>query len=161
KVYARDIYGNDITSKVLSVELHVDTEGPKITDVSRAPEKPTTKDSVKIVANVTDPSGIGQVILSYSTDKKTWHNVTMKLNAKTGLYEAVIPACKTATTVYYKIYASDTVGNWAESETYSYTVSTPPTEVPTRDLTPYIIGVAVLVIVIVVCIILIKRRKAS
>ncbi len=151
KIYAEDIYGNSF----LSEEQHLDLEGPIITDISHNPQKPTSNDIVKITANITDPSGVDIVILSYSTDQSTWYNISMSYNATSGLYEATIPAMPSDTTVYYKIYASDIYRNWAESEVYSYTVSTPAKP----WIGNYLLGVLISIVVIVTVIFIVKKRK--
>ena len=118
RIYAEDIYGNGF----LSEEHYIDVVEPKIISVTQEPLEPTNDDPVKIFANITDPSGIDSVTLSYSTDQTTWFNITMNLNLTSELYEAIIPAMPEETTVYYKIYANDTFGNLAESQLYNYTV---------------------------------------
>jgi len=118
RIYAEDIYGNSF----LSEEHYIDVVEPKIISVTQEPLEPTNDDPVKIFANITDPSGIDSVTLSYSTDQTTWFNITMNLNLTSELYEAIIPAMPEETTVYYKIYANDTFGNLAESQLYNYTV---------------------------------------
>jgi parallel beta-helix repeat protein len=154
KVYAEDIYGNSFLSK----EQYLDMGGPTITDVSHSPQEPTSDDTVKVTANITDPSGVDSAILSYSTDLSTWYNISMNYNATSGLYEATIPAMPVDTTVYYKIYANDTLGNLANSTLYSYTVSA-PTRPLTENLIFYLVGASVSIVAIAAIIFIIKRRK--
>jgi len=154
KIYAEDIYGNCF----LSEERYLDLEGPIITDISHSPQKPTSGDTVKITANITDPSGVNSVILSYSTNQSTWYNVSMSYNATSGLYEAMIPTMPAGTTVYYKIYASDTYENWAESATYSYTVSA-PAGFWTQSLILHLASALIFIAAVATVIIFIKRRR--
>jgi hypothetical protein len=91
-------------------------------------QEPTTVmpyQNVTISVNVTDESGVSEVILSYSTDGgATWINTTM--NKATGdIYEGDIPGFP-AINVRYQIIAYDNVGNVAVKNNsghyYVYTV---------------------------------------
>ena len=126
KVFAEDIYGNSRMSEEQSYMV-VDREGPEIKNVSWEPQKPTSKDIVLVSANITDPLGVKNAILSYYNGS-IWINVTMYYNSETGLYEGQIPALPAGTVVVFKIYACDSLDNWSVSDEYSYTVTKKPEE---------------------------------
>ena len=152
KISAEDIYGNRFTSG----EYNLDLLGPRIISITWEPKEPTNKDPVLIKVNVTDPSGISSVILSYSTGESTWYNITMTYNDTLKLYEAVIPAMPSNTTVYYAIYANDSYSNWAKSEIYSYMVK--ESGKPGTNLMLYI-GTTVLLLTTIVAIIVYIKKK--
>lgn len=155
KVYAEDVYGNSYTTQ----EQTLDTKGPEIINITHAPIEPTSGDVVIIRANITDPSGVSEAILSYSTDRVQWSNVTMIYNSTIGLYEAEIPAMTSNTTVYYKIYANDTYNNWVISSTYNYTVKAKPKQqTPTTNILLYIATAAIAIAIVATIIVVIRKR---
>lgn len=96
---------------------------PEIIGVFRVPEEPNYDEPVRILASVIDLEGeVESVILSYSTNNVDWTNLTMVFNENIGFYTAEIPPQPYSTTVNYKVYASDDIGNWAVSSIYLYTV---------------------------------------
>ena len=114
----------DLYPLMRPVGLPADTEGPSITDVSWTPEAPVEDQPVAVSAKVTDPSGVDTVLLMYRTDG-AWTSVPMELKEE-DVYEATIPGQPADTTVHFKIWANDTLGNEAETAEFSYTVSPPP-----------------------------------
>jgi hypothetical protein len=110
-----------------------DTTPPTIADPTQVPAIDSVVDgqAVTVSVNVTDNvggSGVANVILSYSTDNSTFTNVTMTLNAQTGLWDSVIPGKVAGTTVYYNIIAYDSAGNYAVNSNvgnWNYTVIIP------------------------------------
>jgi hypothetical protein len=83
---------------------------------------PSEFDDVTILAMVTDPVNVSEVKLSYSTDNQsTWTNVTM-ITQNGVNWTATIPSQSADTNVSYKVYATDTFGNLAVSDTNSYVV---------------------------------------
>ncbi len=155
KIYAEDIYGNNYTTAEQSY-LILDLEPPRIIDVYWEPREPTEKDNVTVYANITDPSGIKIAILSYSNGS-SWFNVTMTYNESTELYIATILNQSPNTEIRLKIYACDNFANWAESETYSYTVVKSKAPQPSNILL-YIAGISA-IIIIAIGIIIILRKK--
>lgn len=125
KVYAYDKAGNHAVSDAYSYVV-IDSHSPVISWVERSPISPNYNDTVSVTASVSEPeeaSGVQLVILSYS-DGVTWTNMTMTLKEET-IYEGMIPAVPSSTTVEYVVYASDNAENWGFSSTYSYTVGAP------------------------------------
>ncbi len=114
----------DLYPLMRPVGLPADTEGPSITDVSWTPEAPVEDQPVAVSAKVTDPSDVDTVLLMYRTDG-AWTSVPMELKEE-DVYEATIPGQPADTTVHFKIWANDTLGNEAETAEFSYTVSPPP-----------------------------------
>ena len=122
-IYSEDSFGNAITSNVYNYSVITrDTTGPIIEDVFYVPENPTDQDVVTIFANVTDISGVSNVILSYHNGS-LWSNISMQYNNTLGLYVSRIPKMPSGLTIMFKIYTNDSVGNWAESKIFSYTIS--------------------------------------
>ena len=150
KIYAEDIHGNGY-----HLEVTVDIEGPIISGVKIWPENPTSKDTVRVTANITDISGVHTVILMYSTNQSSWINITMAFNSTTNLYEANIPPMPTGTTVYFKIYANDTLGNWNISKVYSYRIPKP--------INIGLIATATIISIVAIAVVvyLIRRRKIT
>ncbi|HDQ05442.1 MAG TPA: PKD domain-containing protein, partial [Candidatus Bathyarchaeota archaeon] len=108
----------DYNDMVLSL---VPLPPPEIVDVTRTPETPNYDQSVTVAAQVKRGSAdIESVILGYQIDSGSWVNVTM--NLEDGLYVTDIPAQPYNTAVNYKVYASDTAGNYDVSELFFYTV---------------------------------------
>ncbi|MHA2359202.1 MAG: S8 family serine peptidase, partial [Candidatus Thorarchaeota archaeon] len=108
-----------------------DTDPPEFGTHSRSPQTPNATDIVIIQVNVTDVTGVDTVILSYFNGT-AWTNVTMTWNGIS--YNATIPAFPSGTTVDYRFYANDTLGYWATSSIFSYTV-TPSTGTITTTTT--------------------------
>ena len=93
---------------------------PSITEVTRIPSSPSYHQEVKVTAKITDDIAVDEALLAY-TKNDMWHNISM-----TGLvdeFSATIPSQQYGTFVQYIIYANDTDGNWAISDTYSYEVT--------------------------------------
>ncbi len=120
KVYAEDVAGNWGTSE--TEQYAVDDTQPPTINVMREQSEPTNLDTVRIVANITDNSGIDTAVLSYSTDGgTTWINITM-IHIENDNYEEYIPQQGIDTLVFYRVYSNDTYGNWNVSVTFNYTV---------------------------------------
>ena len=72
--------------------------------------------NVTVSVNVTDNpggSGVKNVTLSYTVNNATWNDVSMSLNATSGLWAGIIPGQINGTLVQYKIRAFDNAGNLA------------------------------------------------
>jgi len=94
---------------------------PEIISVTRTPETPNYDQSVKIAAQVKKGyAPIASVILGYQINSGSWVTVTMNLEDE--LYVANIPAQPYNTAVNYKVFALDTIGNYAVSGLFSYIV---------------------------------------
>jgi len=108
----------------VSLTVVIEKTPPIIVSILRQPEEPSYNQTVTVLASVTDiVSGVKEVILSYARGT-TWKNATMIL--KEDSYRATVPAFPFNTSVNYRIYASDNVGNWAApSSVYSYVVADP------------------------------------
>jgi len=149
-----------------------------IINVSRSPAKPYEGVNVTIIAQVQSSAEIAHVDLHYRVDGSSWTVTEMTLCDK--YYVGTIPSYKKGTTVWYKVYAYDVEGNYAESPEYSYTVAEPKAEekrteinqvyfpgvpfisdavtwaVKNRDI---VMGVGVLLIIVGACVTFIERRK--
>ena len=121
-VEAWDTTGNLIAYSPTSAYT-VDGTAPSITFIAVNSTAPTSSQSVKVSATITDSnSGISQATLYYSTDSgTTWSNTAMSASSTT--YSATVPAQVYGTTVKFYIIARDNAGNSQTSTTNSYTVS--------------------------------------
>jgi hypothetical protein len=121
-VHLEDVQGNPFTLTTVDGYYRIsegDFEAPTIQIVSRSPSHPNYDEDVTVMANVTDNVRVVNVTLSYTLASE-WHNTTM--NQVGSLYQATIPAQPYQTYVKCKIYANDTSGNWAISDTFTYPV---------------------------------------
>ncbi len=99
--------------------ITADWRSPFIMDIQRTPMMPNYDEDIVVSATITDDVAVDEALLSF-TDDATWHNVSM--NGIDDIFNGTIPAQPYGNLVQYKIHANDTSGNWAESNTYSYTV---------------------------------------
>ena len=96
---------------------------PNIRQVNHVPESPTSTDSVTVSARVTDPDGVGEVVLSYQvvspgsyvrqTDagfEEGWVDLPMVDSANDGTFSATLPAAGHRELVRYRITCVDTNG---------------------------------------------------
>lgn len=108
---------------------------------------------VEVSATVSDMSGVAEVILSYTLDEIQWTNITMSQSS--GQWVAEIPGQPNGTVVGYKVYARDTLDNWAVSSSESFSVIA----LPTPDMvTLYLIVGAGVAVVVVLAAVFMKRR---
>jgi len=112
----------------------IDPYRPTIRNVTRETPSPTSRDSVVILANVTDRgAGIDKALLIFSIDGgKTWNSVLM--NFSRGIYKAEIPAQEKGTRVSYYVEAYDKAGNIARSLLNEYQVSASLEEIQQQGL---------------------------
>jgi parallel beta-helix repeat protein len=121
-VMAQDVAGNwGSRGGDFIIIAESDTTSPDIVSW-RYPWFPMPGQEARVTANVTDSSGVQIVILEYFVNGLNPTNVTMALIGN-GLYEANIPGQPNQTLVEYRIYASDTAGNWGVTGTDSYMVT--------------------------------------
>jgi len=146
--------------------LLADTTPPVFDTHSRTPWIPNATQSVTIKVNVSDASGVDTVILSYHNGT-AWTNITMSWDGSN--YVGTIPAFPIGTEIQYKIYANDTLGFWAVTSTFSYTVgavttTTTTTTTPIDGTEPdYLILALMLcgVLVLVILFAAVGRRKSK
>ena len=134
-----------------------DSAPPQISIIIGEQIKPFNTSNLIIYARVSDWSPIAKAQLMYLNDS-SWITVNMSYDESTHLYYASIPLPEEGETIHYKIYAEDVLGNWAESETYSYTVQA-LTEPSANNLVPYIIGSSISAVAVIAIIIILKKRK--
>ncbi len=136
--WANDTKGNINTTPTYSYITVADESNPPVIGTPvRTPTNVTELVNVTIGVVVTDDTAVATVILSYYNGT-AWNNVTMVCNGTH--YEGAIPQFSAGTEVTFRIYAVDTLGNWAVSDDYMYTVqsstgTTTPTT-PTETTTP-------------------------
>lgn len=124
RIYANDTDGNWYISSTCSYRVS-DMFPPEIVEVNWTPEEPTTNDTVKVAANITEPadaSGVGRVLFSFKDCFGQWWNTTMTYDEASGLWNVIMPRQPHDTTVQFYIAAYDNAGNMAISENNGYTV---------------------------------------
>jgi len=109
------------TTHEVWIEGQEDTTPPMIANVTQQPteENVCPDDKVIVYADVTDLSGVKQVILNYTTNNGTWFNKEMT-NVEGNIYNATIPQFPYRTNVTYVIIAEDNVDNTITTEEIGY-----------------------------------------
>ncbi|MHA1881497.1 MAG: hypothetical protein ACTSUO_00425 [Candidatus Thorarchaeota archaeon] len=116
------IMHNDIDRVYINA---LDTTGPTI-EAYHYPIHPTSDDYIiDYSAVVTDPNGVENVILSISIDGGVWNNLTMTMQ-ELGIWNTSLSEPDGGHEATYKVYAMDSLGNWAVSEEHSFTVEQLP-----------------------------------
>jgi PKD repeat protein len=111
-------FDRDYNDMVFSL---VPTHPLEIDSVMRSSESPNYDQPVIVTAKVTNGgSDIDFVILSYQIELSVWINKTMSLDG--AFYISTIPAQPYYTSVNYRVYAFNSVGNFKVSDLFSYTV---------------------------------------
>ncbi len=117
-----------IWDMVLAVDLTGDTP-PSIENITDLPTV-TSTNARTVEATITDdnPSGgdagVASAVLQYSTDGTNFTDVAMTANGD--VYSADIPGQQPGTEVWYKISATDVLGNSSTSlQTFNYTIFLP------------------------------------
>ncbi|MGB8779111.1 MAG: hypothetical protein WCD81_00490 [Candidatus Bathyarchaeia archaeon] len=84
---------------------------PTMGTPTQTPDQYTVQpgEPVYVGINVTDPTGVQNVTLSYTNDT-TWYDLPMTFNSTNSLYETHIPGFANGTTVTYNITAFNQVG---------------------------------------------------
>jgi hypothetical protein len=142
-IWCRDYANQNATSAVNYTYTTDDSYSPEFVDFRREPNQPNRNESVIIGCTVNDPSGIHEVILTYSIDNgSTWIDFDM---TRSGLHwVGEIPGQEGSANVSYRIRAQDNAGNWGVSQILAYSV--PPVPNTTQ---PILIGLASLVVIII------------
>lgn len=110
-------------------DLETLSNPPVIHEVTRTPGKPTPRNDVTIMANITDNTTVAKAILNYSVDWQPFVQVEMT-SAGIDSFSAKIPNQVEGSYVRYFIYAEDDVGDFTTApgdtsyEIYSYVVRT-------------------------------------
>jgi len=107
----------DITQAWRMWYLWEDSAPPFIENVDQEPAEDDVypDDEVMVYANVTDESGVKQVILSYTNGNGTWISVNMT-SLEYDVWNGTIPQFDFGTWINYTITAEDNVGNTITSE---------------------------------------------
>jgi len=115
-------YSGLVHSDVLLVNYKMDTDVPKIWDVTRNENHIENFTYTTVIeANVYDVNGLEEVILSYMADDGSWNNVTMT-NNEGKIYSAEIEAYARGTDVCWTIIAENNIGKTSRINTASYFV---------------------------------------
>ncbi|MCK5238538.1 MAG: hypothetical protein KAR33_03255, partial [Candidatus Thorarchaeota archaeon] len=105
---------NEYTSSVF-------VSSPEISNVTIGPNPIMVSGNATVNATIVAEFVVSKAILSFSTDGGTsWTNVTMTF--KSGIWTATIENVE-AGSIQYKIYAMDSIGNWAVSDVEEVAVS--------------------------------------
>ncbi len=133
RITANDTAGNMNTSQSFEYTTVAAEQNPPIIGTpSGDPGSPVAYQEVNITVTVTDDTAVNMVVLSYYNGT-AWINLTM--SGSNNDYSAIIPGLPGGTEVIYRIYAQDTIGNWAVSSDYSYTVQSETTTTTTTTTT--------------------------
>jgi len=149
-----ELYFTAFDGKIHKLNQAADVSAPTIDAPFQVPLNPMPDEEVEISVNVSDVSGVREVILSYRNDSLSpWNNVSMTRIAA-GTFSANIPAMPYQATVEYRIIAYDTFNNSAVSDDqgllYRYTVVP---EFPAGIIFAVLIGATLLAAAFI------KRRK--
>lgn len=119
-VEASDNVGNPAQAdNLILIEFY---DVPIITQIVHTPLEPMDTESVFVKTQVTDPSGISQVLLEYSSDDgSSYTPINMMYNGITNEYEGTIPP-QNMGEILYRIVGQDTGEHQSSSSEYSYTV---------------------------------------
>ncbi|MCJ7767459.1 hypothetical protein MUP79_03605, partial [Candidatus Bathyarchaeota archaeon] len=120
-------YGNPLSCALQDGMVYYELVGPRIEYVTRRPNVPNYDEAVEVASLITGEFAIDRALLYYTNNGwVTSNHVTMHNIGD--IYFATIPANSYGTTVQYNVFANDTNGNYATSDTFSYTVvdRTPP-----------------------------------
>jgi len=100
-------------------------EQPNISSVRIIPPQPSSDDSVHIQARIFDPDSIIQSMLLWKCkNSATWNQISMiRVTVDTFLTSSPIPPQLPGSTVEFKIYATDSLGNNDTSSVYSYHIT--------------------------------------
>ena len=124
KVYAADMIGKSEVSAVSSYTTD-DFVSPIISNITQVPELSNSKESVKVSANVNEPSnasGVKNVKLWY-TGNTTW--TALKMTIENEVWTATVTEQTKGTLIILFVEASDNVGNSAKTNNFSYTTLLP------------------------------------
>jgi len=124
RICADDTNGNWFASSTYSYTVS-DMFPPEIVGVNWTPEEPTPNDTVRVVANVSEPtdaSGVSKVLFSFRDCFGQWWNTTMTYDEASSLWSVIIPRQPHNTTVQFYVAAYDNGGNMAIRENNVYTV---------------------------------------
>jgi len=153
KVVVTDEFGN--SAEELK-EYTVKMLPPVIEEILWEPQEPYSNESVTVFVKVTDDTEVDTVILSYNNGTG-WVNITMSYNDETGYWEAVIPKHPAGTTIEFKIFANDTLGNYVVSPVKTYEVRALPSQGP--GISPVMVGIAIVVVVALAAGVLVYIQK--
>ena len=95
---------------------------PVITDITIDPSQPTTKSNVNISAQITDDKEVRSAKLIWGTRSGELQN-TVIMSKSTNTYSGIIPAQSKATTVYFRIKATDNESTESISSEINYNIS--------------------------------------
>ncbi len=142
-----------------------DMISPELSGIGISPTTPTSEDTVTVTASVTDAE-IDTVTLYYNTGGSD--TVVPMTHATGNIWTAEIPAQSVGATLYYRVEAYDTAGNFVVSSTASYPVIAPATSPPTTTTTAttgaaldpmLIMGGGGIGLIAIISIIVIMKRK--
>ena len=103
--------------------VSADTTPPTISDLDYTPRIPTAEDTVTVTAVVVDDaSGVDFVNLYYSVNGSAWNAVSMSSSGSSS-FSGVIPNSSSGSSIQFKVFAQDNMGNPVESDVISYVVT--------------------------------------
>ncbi|NIP33627.1 MAG: hypothetical protein GWN18_01730, partial [Thermoplasmata archaeon] len=121
--------GSGMTTTTTTHIYYADGTAPTIDNVTSPPSYLRTQDPLELYCNVTDSVSVGGAVLEYNVTGGSWVPLTMTRLGSAGTttqFVATIPAIGSATTVTYRVVATDIAGNSRTSSTQSYVVDPGP-----------------------------------
>jgi hypothetical protein len=108
---------------------------PKIENIYNVPPNPNGTSVCEIYATITDSDGVSLVEAQYSTDGITYTPITMTISSG-NVYSCLLPVISSSTPVYFYIEATDSLGFFNSTSTYSFYVDADPPQFGVPSIEP-------------------------
>ena len=136
-ITATDNQNNTSTSTTANYFIGTPTSpAPIISSITKNPNNVNTNNAVTISCSATDDGSVTQVNLLWGTSASAMNTSISMTNTSPSIYisSTSIPAQTLGTTIYFKINATDNLGQTSSSTTQSYVVSAASTSTCATDL---------------------------
>ena len=136
-ITATDNQSNTSTSTTANYFIGTPTSpAPIISSITKNPNNVNTNNAVTISCSATDDGSVTQVDLLWGTSASAMNTSISMTNTSPSIYisSTSIPAQTLGTTIYFKINATDNLGQTSSSTTQSYVVSAASTSTCATDL---------------------------
>jgi len=148
----RDHWGMTSSESLpVSLVIVVDRHGPDLLMRSTG-ENATAGQNIVVSAQVTDLSGVNQVILTYRIGNGTWTSIPMTPTEQPQVYAGQIPAQEEDATVLYQIHATDMNNNTYSTQVFQINVRAATDQV--NDLLWMVVVLAAVIVALLLFIVL-------